>query len=537
MTLQIYRGILLILKFFSFILIPLVRSILREPEGLNTLGVGLRCFCEDMGVTFIKLGQYLATRFDIIPGEICRELNQLFERVPAMPFDIVSRRIQEELGKSPEQVFRQFFEKPVGSASIAQVHKAITFDDDVVAVKVQRPHVREIFQADIRNIRIFAKLAEGLHILGNISIVEIVDEFAAYTLQEMDYISEGKVAESLRSSISNLAYVPRIRWDLSTQGLLTMEFIEGISLLSVFDAYESGQEQAVKELLPKVNLAQVLDCLARACLYQLFVTGLFHADPHPANILIQQNGTVTFVDCGMYGEVALDERLILSKYIESVTLGKINDCLAYLMHLILLTPESDITAFKQSAKHVFRRWYEFSSDPSARPEDRHVGKYQGELLNLMRIHGIHIKRDLLLFWRNIGVLDATALRFPEGFDLHLTMRNFFSEMKPNLSQNMIDEFTDTIYRKNYILLPQSTTRDLGSILNSYRQFVSQVRIRLEPKKQESQEWTIPVQFGTLILFAISLKLLPLPRFLDVAISIGLVAILISLGIRSRRYRS
>ena len=200
--LDIYRSMLLFWVILKFSIGPVVRYMLRLSQRGPSYAVRIRLAMEELGMTYLKLGQFLAMRFDLLPIEVCRELNRLFEDVPPMAFEEVRSVVESELQGPLESFFPVFNRESIAAASVAQVHEAQTRTNERVAVKIQRPGIERIFAADMRNLRRIAVLADALNLLGTLSMTEGVDEFANYTRREMDFITEGKTADRLGENIT-----------------------------------------------------------------------------------------------------------------------------------------------------------------------------------------------------------------------------------------------------------------------------------------------------------------------------------------------
>src|SRR5882757_6075130 len=196
-------------------------------------GALLRHSFEQMGLTYLKLGQFLALRFDLLPKEVLAEMNNLFENVENVPFEKIRRQIEQELQRPLEEVYPVFNQVPVGAATVAQVHEAVTFRNERVAIKVQRPGIDRIFRADIRNLRKLAQLADLFHLGGAFVLTDVLDEFDQWTGRELSFRSEANTAERLRRSALPYEVIPKIYHDLSTDKMITMEFIQGLSLAKV----------------------------------------------------------------------------------------------------------------------------------------------------------------------------------------------------------------------------------------------------------------------------------------------------------------
>jgi ubiquinone biosynthesis protein len=420
-------------------LVPLaLRRVLGLGPGREPAAVRMRRAFEAGGVTFHKIGQYLSMRFDILPAEVCRELAGLLEAVPAMDPAVAAAEVESALGGPIDKFFARFEAHPIGSASIAQVHKAVTREGEVVAVKVRRPGVREAFVGDMHLLRRLARLADWLGLLGTISVVECLDEVTLFTLREMDFRAEACTAERLRRDGSPYAAVPRVLWPLCAPAVLTMEFIEGVSLQRVCSVAEASDPARVAALLPGVDMRRVVTNLSRACLYQLFISGVFHGDPHPGNILIRQDGTVVFIDFGIFGTLSTRERRLLGDYIENLVRGNLTASARCYVQVTLPTSRTDARAYHRDLMAVLSRWYAASADPSTPAAERHTGRYQTEMLMVMRRHHAEMRPNQLLFWRVLLVLDATVLRLPVKIDLLETMVDFFTHPGPGYPEQVRD---------------------------------------------------------------------------------------------------
>jgi len=418
------------------LLTPLALGMLigRRPTAA-LVGGRLRRALQDLGLTYVKLGQFMAMRFDILPEAICHELAQLFDDVAAVDPTVLRRALEHEFGAPPETVFATFDWTPLAAASVAQVHRATLADGQAVAVKVQRPGAAAIFAADMRNLARLTGVIDRLGVVGPQSIREAVGEFERFTVRELDFRTEGHTAERLRANAGPNEYAPRIFWDYSTPRVLTMELIVGHRLSDVI----AGGAAAAP---PGLDLDRVARNLARACLRQLFVTGFFHADPHPGNIFVLDDGTICFVDFGIFGQLSDARRETFAAYIESVAIGDLAAAYRHFMALLIPTAQTDHRRLRGDIEAIFERWRAASADPDTPAADRHLGKYVGEFIGAIRDNKVRMGLDTLLFWRTLIVLDATALRFRESFELLDIMRAFFVEIRPGAAERLLAILSD-----------------------------------------------------------------------------------------------
>ena len=238
----------------------------------------------DIAVTrqglLIKLGQIIGARPDLIPEEYIHVLSRLQDAVPPRPFPVIKERVEKQLGRPLEDVFAEFEETPIASASLAQVHKARLHDGRVVAVKVQYPGIQGIVENDLRNVRFLLRILAQFE--RNLDFTPIIEEISNNAPLELDFINEGHNAEMIAKNFEERLdiIVPEIHWEYTTRRVLVMEYIEGVKVTDVAAMERIGiDKQAVSQL--------VTDAYCE----QLFLHGMFHADPHPGNLLVQRGPT------------------------------------------------------------------------------------------------------------------------------------------------------------------------------------------------------------------------------------------------------
>jgi predicted unusual protein kinase regulating ubiquinone biosynthesis (AarF/ABC1/UbiB family) len=249
-----------------------------------------------LGPTFIKIGQSMGTRADLLPLPFVKALGELQDQVPPFPNDVAFARIERELGKKINEVYSEFEIEPVAAASLGQVYRARLHTGEEVAVKVQRPNLEAIIKGDVAILKKVANFAERFPQLNeNADWTGMLREFDVTIHEEMDYAAEGHNAETFRGHFKNWTniHVPQIYWHATTSKVLTMDFIHGTKVTDL-------EEQERRGISP----AKVNRLLIKTYLKQLLEDGFFHADPHPGNLLVMPDGRLAFFDFGMVGRIS-----------------------------------------------------------------------------------------------------------------------------------------------------------------------------------------------------------------------------------------
>ncbi len=265
------------------------------------MGQRLRALLEELGPTFIKLGQLLSIRSDLLPMEVVRELALLQDQVNQVPIEAVREKIRLEFGKPLEEVFLRFNDVPVGSASIGQVHKALLPTGQEVMVKVQRPNIKEIVYADLAILQDITKMMESRYDWAKQHhLTDVMDELANSLMNELDYLEEGRNTETVQFQFDNHSgiKIPLIYWDYTTSEILTMEVMDGMKITGIHQLDLTRKERR-----------RIADLLVETFVTQILREGFFHGDPHPGNILyLQDTKQLGYIDFGQIGRLSSEKR-------------------------------------------------------------------------------------------------------------------------------------------------------------------------------------------------------------------------------------
>jgi ubiquinone biosynthesis protein len=448
--LDLRRVLLLAATCARFGLFPFARYVPFLPFGKMSLAVRIRSAIEALGLTYLKLGQFLALRYDILPKEICDELNRLFESVRPMPFEEAKSIVESELGVPIGRRYADFCTTPIAAASIAQVHIAYTKEGKRVAVKVQRTGLEPIFKADIRNMRRLAAVIEKLGVFGRLSARGMIAQFEQWTLREMDFRIEGRTAERVQSESKDYVVIPRVYWNLTTRRVLTMDFIDGISVTAARELVDAKDRTALIRTLPDFDLPVALRNLAFASFAQLFTYGFFHGDPHPGNIFFMPGNRVAFLDFGIFGELNQQERQGVAAQIEALAVGDLETSFRYYSRQVAITDETDYLGFRRDCLEVLGRWYRALADPNSPIQDRHLAKYTGEMIDVSRRNGLRYDLNYLLFWRALNNLNGTLWRVDPTYDLVQSLREFFNQSRPSEMERVLGVVDDWSWQDSLV---------------------------------------------------------------------------------------
>lgn len=469
---------------------------IRPPQRYSLLYRRLRRELEHLGVTFVKVGQYLAIREDLLPKELCSELSNLYFDLRPLPPHVVTNCIERELGRL---AFASVDPKPVAAASIAQVHRAVSWDGRPLAIKILRPGTEQILRLDLGIIARLAALADRLQLFANIQTVQLVREVAEFTLREIDFRAEAQAAERLAATPLPGIRIPKIMQDLTTSRLLTMEFIEGVTFLDIIRRAEAGAPDPFAELLPGVNPRRVADISATAFFTQIFMTGFFHGDPHPANLIVEPDGTVALVDFGIVAELAPQLRNGFARYVEFVASGRVDRAASALMELVAPSPATDILAYRKDTIAFMRQWYEASRRPGSLAKDRLQARYQGEMFKVMRKHNVRMPLNHVLFWKALASLDSTFHRMPVHYDLLAALSGFLARHTLRGLPGKFVDFGRETSRAN-ILLPFAILEKAGANEPATRWVIKTLRFQAEGQSSRFGALLIALLTASVVLF-------------------------------------
>lgn len=305
-----------------------------DREKQLSIGERLRLVLEELGPTFIKLGQIMSTRSDLLSENIITELEKLHDSAPPFPFEDAKACIEYELGEKLEAIFIDFNEKPLGVASIGQAHLAKLKDGQQVVVKVQRPSIEKKIEEDINILKDLAWFMDTHTKYGKLyEFSTMVKEFQSILRDELDYRIEGENAELFKVNLSKdkQIIIPSVYWDYTTRCVLTSEYMDGISLSKI--------EELERENIDREAIAKAI---SKSIFEQILKDGFYHGDPHPGNIMVLSHTKIVFLDFGMVGKLKEERRKQFLKILLGVTFRNSRLIVEAIMGLDAMTKRSDI---------------------------------------------------------------------------------------------------------------------------------------------------------------------------------------------------
>src|SRR5579883_1710766 len=376
----------------------------------------LKRIFEDLGGSFIKLGQMLAMQPDILPTDFCDALYDLLDHVSPVPWDEIARVVREETGQRTDELFERFDPNPLASGSIGQVHVAWR-GGRKYAVKVQRPDARSNFDRDVKLMSLTVSIVRGLRLRFLSFMIDPLSEFAEWTREELDFRHEARYMRLLRRNAegSETQHVPYVLDELTSPRLLVIEFLEGVTLLDHLRAvarHDSTHEArlAAMGFDPDTLARNVID----NCLGDVFRFGVFHADLHPANLMIMPDNVIGYIDFGITGTISKYSRQNLLSMTLAYARKDVDTLCDRFFDVSSLDATSDPRGFRDGVKRLSERWYTGNVDDARlKTTTTHV---MLDMLRLSRETHIWPQRDIIKYIRSSIAIDGLARRFAPEFD-------------------------------------------------------------------------------------------------------------------------
>lgn len=391
----------------------------------------LRLAFSELGPSFIKLAQLLASRPDLITAQYANEFKKLQDEVPPFDFNNAKKIIQDELKKPLDSIFINFVDTPIAAASIAQVHEAVLRDGTSVVVKVQRPEIREIIESDLNILDTIARLlSKYVPESRFFNPTGIVEEFSRTVIKELDFVAESRNCMRIKSDFQKNpdVYIPRIYPELTTEKVFVMEMIVGVRIDNIKAIDEMG--------LDRIRLAKVgIDAYFK----QILENGFFHADPHPGNILVRPDGVICFLDFGIVGRVSDELKEIMANTFIAIMDRDFDRLIDQYIELGIVPDDIDIESFKREFKTDIRDLLEPLY--GLKLQQINFAQYVETLIRLATRYNLKIPSDLLLIDKTLLILENLARQLNPELD-------FIAEAEPYASKIVMKQISPSrLYEK------------------------------------------------------------------------------------------
>ena len=422
----------------------------------------IRQMLEELGPTFVKLGQILSTRPDIVPEPYISELAKLQDTAPTVPVDQIRAVIESEFGRPVAEMFQEFEDIPMAAASLGQVHRAMLPDGTHVIVKVQRPDITEQVETDIEILnKRAAFLEDHWERARTYGVSDVVDEFAMTIREELDYTREARNTDRLREEMSEEkgVGVPMVYWDLTTSKVLTLEEIHGAKIT---DLAEHPRSHAQGTLLA--------ERLASAFLKQVFVDGFFHADPHPGNILVSDAGDIGLVDCGMVGRLDAENRAGAIRMLMAFEQQDTRVMADEILNLGIALADVDVRRFTRDLGKVVRGYYDLQS------RSVNMGHLLTRVLNVSVQHRIRLPASFAVLAKVFTNIDGICRQLDPDFNFTANARGYVGRAVRNE------------------LHSETTLNDFYRAIVSTRNFLFSLPEQMERLMRKAVEGTLRVEF-------------------------------------------
>lgn len=411
----------------------------------------MRLALEELGPTFVKLGQILSTRPDIIPHAFVKEFEKLQDNVPSFSFEEVLAQIEHELGGPSDEFFESIDPQPLAAASIAQVHRARLKSGEDVVIKVRRPNIVVVVESDISALMALAGLAER-HVPGSelYDPVSVVREFARTIRREMDFAREGHTIEKFRDNFSGTPWMffPKVHWEQSSRAILTMEYVSGVKV--------SDSERLA---------GQGLDCklIARrgadSFLEMVLKHGFFHGDLHPGNVMILPDNVICLLDYGIVGRLDESLKTFLTDILSAIVNRDMDEVVSLLLFAGDISESLDIRALKRDLFNFIDGYYEIPL------REIEVGRMLMEFIEIITLYSIRIPTDLMLLAKSLVQIEGMGRALDPTFDMAEHLRPFIIKaLRKKYSPFRITrDINQMLY--SYLNLARTIPRDLKEIIN------------------------------------------------------------------------
>lgn len=434
----------------------------------------LRNVLTELGPVYVKLGQVLSTRPDLLPPEYINALTDLQAKVPPVAWSEVETVIRQQLDRPFEQIFTRIDPEAIAAGSIAQIHKATLANGQEVAIKIQRPHIEKVVEQDIAIIKGLADLVSRTNFGEYYDVVSLADEFATALQDELDFTKEAGYTDQLRRNLSQSRWfdpkklvIPAINWELTSQKMLVMEWLNGVPILTadLKGRNHNGDVEAERQYITQL--------LFRVFFQQLYIDGFFHADPHPGNVFYLNDGRIALLDCGMVGRLDPRTQDLLTEMILAIVGTDAQRCSQLTIKLATPIRPVNLIRLESDYDYLLRKYYSLSLS------ELNFSQAFYEVLQAARKNYLRWPSNLGLYAKALANLEGLGRKFnPEV--------NLLDEVRPLVT----DMFRHQLIGEDPIQTLLRTTLELKNLsLQSPRRF----EFLLDRLSSETLKWNLSLR--------------------------------------------
>jgi ubiquinone biosynthesis protein len=399
----------------------------KQTLATTTLAQRVRLAMEELGPTFIKLGQLLSTRPDLVSDDYVQEFERLQDQVTPEKYETIRQEIILQLGAAPEAIFEFFDPVPIAAASIAQVHRARTKEGDEVVVKIRRPHIVKTLHTEMEMLKDIASLVKSrMRPPEGFDPVRMVNEFSEAVSKEVDLANErrNQLRFIANFEADETVHVPRVFEAYCTEGILTMEYIDGIKPNQIQRLEKAGMD-------PKCIAQRGADFVLK----QIFEFGFFHTDPHPGNFLVIDNNVLAPLDFGQVGRLTHQDRMLLEYLVLSIVDADASKIVSGLERAQMLEDETDVTAFSRDVEDILITYENLPL------KDIPFGQVIRSIFDVIRRHHVEAPRDFTLMLKCLMTIESFATDLDKDFKI-------IDSLKPYARKFSMDDLRpDTLFKR------------------------------------------------------------------------------------------
>lgn len=445
------------------------RIIKKEEETAEeSIPVRIRKVFEELGPAYIKLGQMLSTRPDLIGVETAEELESLRDNTPITPFNEIKEVIESELEQPIDEIFSEIDETPIGSASIGQVYTAkLKENGEYVAVKVQKPNSYEIVKSDVEIMKFLAtRIDKYIHQTQTYNLPAVVKEFERSIFKELNYLDEVMNMQNLSKNFRGIHYVkiPKAYTDYCTSKVIVMELIKGITVTDL-----------IKGEYPEINKKKIAKYGVKSYFKQIMTDGFFHADPHPGNLIVTEDNKLCYIDMGMMGILNEDFKETLAELILLLISRNSNNIIKQLIYMDIITPSQNTEDLRADIDDLLNRYYG--------AELKNMDGAIEDLLNVMLKHEVSLPREFVMIGRGIALIEDTGKKLDPDF-------NATTELKKLSRKIVINKYSPGRLGRvsvNYIMQLEHLAKDLPDTINNTISKLEEGQLEVNLKHLEISE--------------------------------------------------